>query len=135
MPLLGHPSIVINHYVEDLEVSCIAIDNVGGAFEAVNYLVGLGHRRIAHIAGDLVTQAAAWRFEGYKKALKKNNIEPKPGLRIQDGLFRGQARQAAEKLIKMPNAPTAVFVASDSMALEVMAVAKESGHKLPQIYL
>lgn len=128
----GLPCIVINNYVEDLEVSCIAIDNTRGAEDAVNYLVGLGHKKIAHITGDLVTQAAAQRYEGYRRALKKNNIE----LRQEDYVFktdysRGQARQAAERLIKMPESPTAVFVASDSMALEVMAVARELGLKLP----
>ena len=127
----GTPCIVINNYVEDLEVSCIAVDNIGGAEEAVNYLIGLGHKRIAHITGDLVTQAAARRFEGYKRALKKNNIEFREAYVFKTDYSRGQARGAAEKLIKMPERPTAVFVASDSMALEVMAVAKELGLKLP----
>lgn len=127
----GIPSIVINNYVEDLQVSCIAIDNTKGAQEAVNYLVGLGHKKIAHIAGDLVTQAAAQRYEGYKRALKKNNIEFRQDYVFNTDYSRGQARMAAEKLIKMPQAPTAVFVASDSMALEVMTVARELGRKLP----
>ena len=127
----GIPSIVINNYVEDLEVSCIAIDNIRGAQDAVNYLIGLGHRKIAHITGDLVTQAAAWRFEGYKRALKKNNIEFCEDYVFKTDYSRGQARSAAEKLIKIPNPPTAVFVASDSMALEVMTVARELGRKVP----
>ncbi|MDP3731766.1 MAG: LacI family DNA-binding transcriptional regulator [Candidatus Omnitrophota bacterium] len=128
----GVPSMVINNYVEDLEVSCIAIDNIRGAEEAVNYLIGLGHKKIAHITGDLITQAAAWRFEGYKRALKKNNIEFRQDYIIKTDYSRGEARSAAEKLIKMPQAaPTAVFVASDSMALEVMAVARELGRKIP----
>jgi DNA-binding LacI/PurR family transcriptional regulator len=70
-------------------------------------------------------------LEGYKRALKKNNIEFRQDYLINTDYSRGQARMAAEKLIKMPDAPTAVFVASDSMALEVMAVAKELGRKLP----
>ena len=128
----GIPSIVVNDYVEDLEVSCIAIDNIRGAQDAVNYLIDLGHRKIAHITGDLITQAAAWRFEGYKRALKKNNIEFCQDYVFKTDYSRGQARLAAEKLIKMPQAaPTAVFVASDSMALEVMTVARELGRKIP----
>ena len=128
----GIPSIVVNDYVEDLEVSCIAIDNIRGAEDAVNYLIGLGHRKIAHITGDLITQAAAWRFEGYKRALKKNNIEFRQDYVFKTDYSRGEARLAAEKLIKMPQAaPTAVFVASDSMALEVMTVARELGRKIP----
>ncbi|MDD4894685.1 MAG: LacI family DNA-binding transcriptional regulator [Candidatus Omnitrophica bacterium] len=127
----GIPSIVINHYIDDLEVSCIAIDNITGAEEATNYLIGLGHKKIAHITGDMVTQAATHRYEGYQRALKKNNIGPNEEYVLKTDYSRGQARTAAEQLIKMPNPPTAVFVASDSMALEVMAVARELGRKLP----
>jgi len=59
----GIPSVVINYYVDDLDVSCIAIDNAGGAESAVNYLIDLGHKKIAHITGDVTTQAAAKRLE------------------------------------------------------------------------
>jgi len=127
----GIPSVVINNYVEDLDVSCIAIDNEGGAQSAVNYLVSLGHKKIAHISGDVVTQAAAARLEGYKKALKKNNIEFQPQYVLKTDYSRGQARSAAEKLFKMDKPPSAVFVASDSMALEVMNVAREMGKEIP----
>jgi len=71
---LGIPSVVINNYVRDLPVSSISIDNSGGAKSAVNYLINLGHRKIAHISGDVSTQAAAMRLEGYIDALKENNI-------------------------------------------------------------
>ncbi len=128
----GIPCVVLNNYVEDLEVSCIAIDNAGGAEAAVNYLISLGHRRIAHISGDLVTQAASQRYEGYKRALIKNNIALSDDLLFKTDYSRGQARLAAEKLAKMPNPPTAVFVASDSMALEVMTVLKEAGKEIPR---
>lgn len=127
----GIPCVVINNYVEDLEVSCIAVDNKKGAFDAVNYLASLGHKKIAHISGDLVTQAALQRFEGYKKALEKNNIEFKPEYVFKTDYSRGQARQATEDLIKMNDPVSAVFVASDSMALEVMAVARELGRDIP----
>lgn len=127
----GVATVVINNLVEDLEVSCIAIDNLKGAQDAVNYLVSLGHKKIAHITGDLVTQAASQRLEGYKQALKKNNLMVSPEYIFKTDYSRGQARLAAEKLIKMSSSPTAVFVASDSMALEVMTVARELGKQVP----
>jgi len=127
----GIPTVVINNYVEDLEVNCIAIDNIKGAFEAVNYLIGLGHRKIAHIAGDLVTQAAAHRLDGYRRAMGKNKIAVKEEYIIKTDYSRGQARAAAEALFKISNPPTAVFVASDAMALEVITVAREHGIKIP----
>jgi LacI family transcriptional regulator len=128
----GIPCLVINNYVEDLEVSCIAVDNLGGAENVVNYLISLGHKRIAHISGDLITQAAAKRLEGYKRALEKNKIALNPDYIIKTDYSRGQARGAAEYLIKMPKPPSAVFVASDSMALEVMTVARELGKVVPR---
>jgi LacI family transcriptional regulator len=128
----GIPSVVINNYVEDLDVSCIAVDNRGGAEAAVNYLIGLGHRKIAHITGDVVTQAAAHRLEGYTRALKKHKLPVNEEYIFKTDYSRGQARQAAEQMIRMPNSPTAVFVASDSMALEVMTLAREQGIKIPQ---
>jgi len=128
----GTPTVVINNLIEDLPVSCIYIDNITGAEKAVSYLAGLGHKRIAHIAGDLITQAAAHRFEGYKRGLKKNNIAFRQEYLFKTDYSRGQARQAAEKMLKMANPATAVFVASDSMALEVMAVAREMGKDIPK---
>lgn len=125
------PTVVINHRVEDLPVSCISVDNIGGAQNAVHYLVGLGHRKIAHITGDQVSQASLQRLEGYKRGLAKNNIEINQGYIFFTDYSRGQARLAAEKMLTMSDPPTAVFVASDSMALEVMAVAREHGVGIP----
>ena len=124
--------VVINHYVEELSVSCIAVDNAGGAQDAVNYLITLGHKKIAHITGDVVTQAASLRLEGYKRALKKNNIKIDPKDIFNTDYSRGQARLVADRMLKMPEPPSAVFVASDSMALEVMAVAREMGKDIPR---
>ena len=125
------PCVVINNLMDDLKVTCFAVDNSGGAEVAVNYLIKLGHKKIAHISGDLITQAAAQRLEGYKAALNKNNIAINEEYILKTDYSRGQARMSAEKLFKMSNPPTAVFAASDSMALEVMAVAREQGKEIP----
>jgi DNA-binding LacI/PurR family transcriptional regulator len=127
----GIPSVVINYYVDDLDVSCIAIDNAGGAENAVNYLIELGHKKIAHITGDVMTQAAAKRLEGYKRALEKNSIPIRQDYIFHTDYSRGAARIAAENLVKATDPATAVFVASDAMALEVMAVARERGKNIP----
>jgi LacI family transcriptional regulator len=124
--------IVINNFIEDLDVPCIAVDNEGGAESAVNFLIGLGHRRIAHITGELFTQAAAHRLEGYKNALKKNDIPVQDKYIVSTDYSRGQARSAAERLLSMADRPTAMFIASDSMALEVMTVARERGIQIPR---
>lgn len=125
------PSVVINHHVEDVEVNCISIDNFGGGKQAVEYLLGLGHKKIAHITGEVYTQAAKDRLEAYVQVMKKAGLLQEKYI-VHTDYSRGQARQAAEKLLKMDDKPTAIFVASDSMAMEVMNVASELGIKIPQ---
>lgn len=126
------PTVVINNFVEDLEVSCVAIDNQKGALDAVNYLIRLGHKEIAHITGDLVSQAASQRLEGYKKALADNGIKENPEYIIKTDYSRGEARQATEKLLNLEVPPTAIFLASDSMALEALNVIREKNKKVPE---
>jgi len=126
------PCVVINNYIEEENISCIAIDNFKGAQMATEYLIELGHKKIAHITGDLVTQAAVQRLEGYKFAIKNKGWTINEEYIVKTDYSRGQARQAAEKILSINDLPTAVFVASDSMALEVINVAIEKGFKIPQ---
>ena len=69
------PSIVINNAIDTLPVSFIAIDNLNGAKKATEYLINIGHKRIATIFGDSITQCGVQRLEGYKSALNKKNID------------------------------------------------------------
>ncbi len=126
------PCVVINNLVEDLAINCIAIDNVKGAQEAVDYLISLGHKKIAHITGALITQAATQRLEGYKKSLEQHKLPLNEEYIIKTDYSRGAARAAAEKLLVLKQIPSAIFVASDAMALEVMAVIMEKGLKVPE---
>ncbi len=127
----GIPAVVINNFVEDLDVSCVAVDNFKGAFEAVSYMARLGHKRIAHIAGDCITQAARLRLEGYRQALKENGVTENPEYLVKTDYSRRQARAATEKLLGFNEPPSAIFVASDSMALEALTVIMEKGKKVP----
>jgi len=128
----GTPSLVINHIVKDLDVSYIAVDNVKGGFTATEYLIHLGHKRVATITGNIQTQAGIDRFEGYQKALKHHGIDPVPDYVYKGDYSRQSARQAAERFFSLENPPTAIFAASDEMALEVISVAMENGIKVPE---
>lgn len=128
----GLACVVVNNIAEGLDVDCVSSDNIGGARKAVDYLISLGHRKIAHIAGDLIIQAALHRQEGYLAALKENNIAAREEYIYRTDYSRGQARIAAENMLNSKEPPTAVFVSSDSMALEVMAVARELGKDIPR---
>lgn len=127
----GTPCMIINNQVDDLDVSYIAVDNVQGAQTAVDYLYNLGHRRIATITGNLNTQGGAQRLEGYEKYLKSKGIEVPREYIYHGDYSRRCARLAAEQFMKMKDRPTAIFAASDDMALEAMSVFMENGLKVP----
>ena len=129
----GTPCVVINHKVTDLPVSYIAVDNVLGGELATDYLVSLGHKKIATVTGNITTQAGAGRLEGYKKVLQKKKIEVPKEYVFEGDYSRRCARQAIENFLQLKEGrPTAIFAASDEMALEIMGVILEKRLKVPQ---
>lgn len=128
----GIPCVVMNCFVDEVQVNCVAIDNISGAQQAVEYLLHLGHRNIAHISGDLKSQSAQQRLNGYKATLTKHNIKPK-GIFEQEGDYsRPSARKAMTTLLASKLRPSAVFCASDDMAEEAIAVILEHGLSVPE---
>ena len=126
----GIPYVVMNNYFSE-DINCIAIDNRKAAMDVVEYLVKLGHTKIATISGDLGTQAGEARLEGYKQAMTKYGLDI-PRNYIQEGFFlRTPARAAAKILLNSDDRPTAIFAASDVMALEVVDEAKTEGIRVP----
>ncbi len=126
------PSLVINNIVDDLDVNYIGIDNVAGGRIAADYLISLGHHHIATVTGNLQTQAGAQRFEGFKQGLEKENVDLKEEYVIEGDYSRRSARNATETFLSLPQPPTAIFAASDDMALEAINVIQERGLKVPQ---
>lgn len=128
----GLSAVVLNHYLHDLPVSCVAIDNRTAAERVVDYLSRLGHQEIATITGDLKTQAGLDRLDGFVKAMKAR------GLSVRDEYIRfgdfglPSARSAMEALLALKDRPTAVFVASDDMALEAINAAFNKGVRVPE---
>lgn len=125
---------VINNISEDLDVNYIAIDNVKGGELAVDYLVGLGHHKIATVTGSLQTQSGLHRLEGYKKILRKNHIALDEQYIYKGDYSRRCARLAFEKFLSLPaqKRPTAIFAASDDMALEMINAAIEKKIEIPR---
>ncbi len=128
----GTPCLVINHAVKDLEVNYIAVDNVKGGADAAEYLINLGHKRIATVTGNMQTQAGIDRFEGFQKTLMKHGIVFDTEYFFKGDYSRRSARTAAERFFSLDNPPPAVFAASDDMALEIISVAMENGIKVPE---
>ncbi|MFA5038058.1 MAG: LacI family DNA-binding transcriptional regulator [Candidatus Omnitrophota bacterium] len=129
---MGVPVVLMNYLARGLEVSSVSIDNTKGAQAACEYLLNLGHESIAFLTGDLMTQAASERLEGYKLALGKANVPFKEELILKGDYSRKSARAAAEKVLQSSPRPTAVFASSDDMAMEMVSVFMETGVKVPE---
>lgn len=125
------PAMVINNIVNDLDVNYLGIDNVTGAQTATDYLANLGHKHIATITGNIKTQAGSHRLEGFQKSIKRQGIEARDEYVIEGDYSRRSARLATEKFLALERPPTAIFAASDDMALETIAVLLERGIKVP----
>lgn len=127
----GMPCMVLNNMLDE-PINYVAVDNRSAGFGAVKHLMKFGHSQIATVAGDVSTQAGLRRLDGYREALLEQDINVSRSYITFGEFLRTPARAAARKLLKLKNRPTAIFVASDVMALEVIDVAKSLGIRVPQ---
>ncbi len=105
--------------------------NYPGAMEVMEYLIGLGHRRIGFICGRPEIGSAQRRLKGYCDALANAGIELDKEL-IADGDFTQKtARKCARQLLALANPPTAIFAANDQSAIGVFEAAEELGVLIP----
>ncbi len=114
----------------------VRIDDAEAATIAVDHLLALGHRRIAYVGGnlhealDFATPRA--RRHGYLATLARAGITADPSL-DQVGFFTIAGGVAAgERLLALPEPPTAVFCASDEMAIGVLRSAQLAGLRVPE---
>lgn len=125
------PCMVLNNIIDE-PINYVAVDNKKAACEVIETLLDMGHTRIATVAGDMSTQSGLMRLEGFREVLLKKKISvPRNYITFGDFL-RTPARNAAQKLLNLPERPTAIFAASDVMALEVMDVARSMGIQVPK---
>lgn len=100
--------------------------------QLVNHLIELGHRRIALIAAPANHRAAVERIEGYHDALSDAKLPLDPSLIVEGDFSYRSGVDAAAVLFALPDRPTAVFAANDTMALGAMAVAARSSLRVPE---
>ncbi len=129
----------ISPFTEDGQdlYSSVSIDDRKAAFEAVDYLCGLGHRRIAIIntvGVDKVVGIGEMRYEGYCEALKKNNIPLDEELvwRMTDGFSMNSAHKIIKKSLERKINYSAIFAVGDTIAFGVCRALRDFGLQVPQ---
>lgn len=113
--------------------SAVAMDDRMAARQMTEHLIGLGHRRIGHIAGHEGHIATLLRRLGYEDAMMATGLGDGIEGLIANGRFRfRQAMECADALLSRPDRPTAIFAANDHMAIAVMMAAHRKGLSVPE---
>lgn len=109
----------------------VRIDDYEAAKEMTEYLISLGHSRLALITGDKTHIAATERERGFRAAVEEAELKP-DDVAVEEGLFTFRSGlDAAEKLLDRAVPPTAIFASNDDMAAAVVSVAHRRGLDVP----
>lgn len=125
-------ALVLIGRLPDVEIPYVDVDNIGGARMATEYLIRKGHRRIGLITNaPLSYTASAERLAGYRQALEAAGL-PFDETLVRCGNFTPQSGyQAMTDLLQVCPLPTAVFVASDTVALGALQAIRHAGLQIP----
>lgn len=128
----GIPLVAVDLDVAGRKSATVVSDNVAGARMAVEHLVTLGHRRLAHICGHLSSLAGRERLKGYQTALSAARLHYDPQL-VADGDWTLEGGYAAMRsLLDQPQRPTAVFAGGDLMAIGAIHALHDAGLRVPE---
>ena len=132
----GYPFVLVNRHTERLTANAVVPDDYKGAVRAVEHLIALGHRRIAHIAGSDRISTAYTRRRAYQDTLQRHGLPVDPAL-IAAGSFReAGGYEAMRALLARPVGasrirPTAVFAVNDLAAAGALRALCETGLRVP----
>ncbi|WP_226672543.1 LacI family DNA-binding transcriptional regulator [Rossellomorea aquimaris] len=126
------PCVLIDIPLESTNVSHVTTDNVLGAEKAVGHLIDQGHRTIGMINGHEFAFVSQQRLEGYYAALDHAQIKRHPSYIVNGAFTEESGREAANQLLKSHPEITAIFCASDLMAIGAIGAANELNIKVPE---
>jgi len=125
------PIVFIDRIPDLPNINSVAVDDEGGAFKAIEHAINLGYTRIGHFAGTSFINIGRERYNGFKRAMEKHNIEINPDWVIEGGFGEDSGYNHFMKLYKENNLPDLIFAATYPIALGVYMAANEVGIKIP----
>lgn len=128
----GMPYVLIKRHIPGRRMNCVISDDVTGARMATSHLLELGHRRIGFVCGKPHLMLNRERLAGYREALAEYGVGFDAGLVRQEEHFTTEmGYRAVRSLLEMPSRPSAVFVASDTMAIGGYEAVWDLGMRIP----
>jgi LacI family transcriptional regulator len=125
------PYVLIDYLSERQNIPSVTTTNFQGAYDAVSYLLSLGHQRIGFITGTMSLGCAQERLAGYKTALQDHAIVVDQQLISEGDFLQKQGYTCTQELLNLEQPPTAIFASNDVMAFGAMEAARERGYRLP----
>lgn len=128
----GVPTILVHASHPKGLVPSIIPDEIGGGELATRHLLEAGHRRIGMVNLVRGTLAARGRLDGYVRALTEHGVDYDPQLVVHAGGMADHGYEAAARILDLPKPPTALFCATDRMAMGAYEAIKERGLSIPR---
>jgi len=128
----GLPAVGVDVDLTGPASSYVGSDHAAGAALAVRHLYELGHRRIATIAGLLESRPGAERLRGFRRELQERGLAYRDEYVAYGDFYVESGQRAAERLLATDEPPTAIFAASDLMAIGVFRAATARGLTVPE---
>ncbi|MFN4058784.1 MAG: LacI family DNA-binding transcriptional regulator [Roseinatronobacter sp.] len=117
---------------DTFELPSVRSDNPHGVALAVDHLVGLGHRKIAHVTGPAQNVLAQVRSESFLARCAYHGLDVTPDWIIPGEFSLDAGGHAAARLLGMADRPTGVFCASDEIALGLISYCQKIGLSVPE---
>lgn len=133
IPIQGRlPVVNACEYVKDGQVSSVYIDNIAAAGVAVDYLLMLGHREIAFLAGPPSSPISVDREQGYRLALQRAKLSASAALTVAGDFSIESGERAVELLLSRGKPFTALFCSNDEMAIGALRALSSHGLRVPE---
>ena len=127
----GTPLVLVDFDGTEINVDSVMDDNYLGAKQAVEHLVGLGYKKIAHIAGKRSSFASNERLRGFIASMREHKVAKKDLQIVHSGPTFNDGIEAAKTILTMEVKPDAIFVVNDMVAIGMLRHFYEQGIKIP----
>ena len=131
-PLRDIPTVLLDCFVEDRQLSSVVPDEYKGGYTATKYLLDKGHRRIGFINNFDDIPAAFGRLDGYRSALEEASVPYDPELTYRDESLQEGGYRGASHLLQQKKRPTALFCFNDRMAMGAYDAIRKLGLSIPE---
>ena len=125
------PFVLVNRTVRSANVNAVIVDEAFGVRAALDHLVGLGHTRIAHVAGHERTSTGCERLQAFQDYMKIHDLDAALMPRTEKFTIE-EGFAACEKLLKRDTMFTAILASNDLIAMGCIDALKKVGKRVPE---